>query len=201
VSLRSRHLGSLDGLRALAVAAVVAYHLNLPWARGGFLGVDLFFVLSGFLITSLLLDERSETGGIDLVGFWRRRARRLLPALYVMLIVVCMWPLVTNRLGIYAWSSVNLATLRAYGVSSIFYVTNWVVIASGRTYFAQFSAPSPLAHTFSRLGSLVHGDVAELGLKALLVSGIERPAHSAMGCSGPPDLARMADPSFPGERS
>ena len=149
VSLRSRHLNGLDGLRALAVGAVVAYHLNLPWARGGFLGVDLFFVLSGFLITTLMLEERSESGRIDMVSFWRRRARRLLPALYLMLAVVCLWPLATNIVGIYNWSSINLATLRSYGISSVFYVTNWVVIATGRSYFTQFSTPSPLAHTWS----------------------------------------------------
>jgi peptidoglycan/LPS O-acetylase OafA/YrhL len=147
--LRTRHLGALDGLRALAVGAVVLYHLSLPWARGGFLGVDLFFVLSGFLITSLLLEERSESGRIDMVAFWRRRARRLLPALYLMLIVVCLWPLVTNLLGIYAWSSVNLGTLRDYGISSVFYVTNWVVIRSGHSYFELFALPTPLSHTWS----------------------------------------------------
>jgi peptidoglycan/LPS O-acetylase OafA/YrhL len=147
--LRTRHLDALDGLRAIAVGAVVLYHLSLPWARGGFLGVDLFFVLSGFLITSLLLEERSESGRIDLVAFWRRRARRLLPALYLMLIVVCLWPLVTNVLGIYAWSSVNLSTLRDYGISSVFYVTNWVVISSGHSYFELFALPTPLSHTWS----------------------------------------------------
>ena len=72
-------------MRALAVAAVLAYHAGLPWARGGFLGVDAFFVLSGYLITSLLLSEWRSRGGIGLIAFWSRRARRLLPALFLML--------------------------------------------------------------------------------------------------------------------
>src|SRR5260370_23660499 len=76
---------ALDGLRAAAVVAVLLYHGDVAWARGGFLGVDAFFVLSGFLITSLLLAEWQTTGGIDLPDFWRRPARRLLPALFLVL--------------------------------------------------------------------------------------------------------------------
>src|SRR5437016_4078474 len=76
---------ALDGLRAAAVVAVLLYHGDVAWARGGFLGVDAFFVLSGFLITGLLLAEWQTTGGIDLPHFWRRRARRLLPALFLVL--------------------------------------------------------------------------------------------------------------------
>ncbi|HLK42508.1 MAG TPA: acyltransferase family protein, partial [Thermoleophilia bacterium] len=75
-----RHETALDGLRGLAVAGVVAYHLGVPGARGGFLGVSLFFTLSGFLITNLLLAERAGTGSVRLGSFWARRARRLLPA-------------------------------------------------------------------------------------------------------------------------
>ena len=71
---------ALDGLRAFAVLSVFAYHLDAGWARGGFLGVDTFFVLSGFLITSLLVGEWARRGGISFAGFWARRARRLLPA-------------------------------------------------------------------------------------------------------------------------
>jgi peptidoglycan/LPS O-acetylase OafA/YrhL len=97
----------------------------------------------------LLLEERTETSRVDLVAFWRRRARRLLPALYFMLTVVCLWPLLMNRLGNYGWSSINLGTLRNYGISSLLYVTNWVVIATRQLYFAQFALPSPLAHTWS----------------------------------------------------
>ena len=92
MGLRQNHLSGLDGLRALAVASVVAYHLNYGWARGGYLGVDLFFVLSGFLITTLLLEEHLSTGRIALLSFWGRRARRLLPALYLVVAVVVAFP-------------------------------------------------------------------------------------------------------------
>src|ERR687886_2507200 len=90
---RSPRLGyrpALDGIRALAVVAVFAYHARLPWARAGFLGVDVFFVLSGYLITSLLLAERRREGRIDLRRFWFRRARRLLPAVVVLLAAVAV---------------------------------------------------------------------------------------------------------------
>src|SRR5687767_16010557 len=79
------HVPALDGVRALAVAGVVLYHAGVAWMPGGFLGVDVFFVLSGFLITSLLLAERNATGRIDLRRFWIRRARRLLPAAFLVI--------------------------------------------------------------------------------------------------------------------
>ena len=84
----SAGIPALDGVRALAVALVLADHGGIPGVSGGFIGVDVFFVLSGFLITSLLLDELGRTGAIDLPGFWVRRARRLLPALIVMVLAV-----------------------------------------------------------------------------------------------------------------
>src|SRR5919201_690581 len=80
---RLPHLPSLDGLRALAVIAVLLYHADLSWIPGGFLGVDVFFVISGYLITSLLLAEWHGRGRIDFKAFWLRRARRLLPALFL----------------------------------------------------------------------------------------------------------------------
>src|SRR5689334_13985595 len=83
------YVAALDGLRALAVAAVLLYHGGVPAAPGGFLGVDVFFVLSGFLITSLLLAERGASGAVDLARFWLRRARRLLPACFAV-ILVCL---------------------------------------------------------------------------------------------------------------
>jgi peptidoglycan/LPS O-acetylase OafA/YrhL len=149
-SLRHHHLGGLDGLRALAVLAVVAYHLGFGGARGGFLGVDIFFVLSGFLITTLLLEEHHETGRISLGAFWARRARRLLPALFVMVAVVCVFPLVAARLGHPAAAAgVDLGALRASAIATLAYVANWHAIVAGNSYFAQFSAPSALAHTWS----------------------------------------------------
>jgi|GEM_PF-4595428 len=86
-----RYMAGLDGLRALAVFAVIAYHLNLAWAPGGLLGVDVFFVLSGYLITDLLVAQWNRSGRLNLKDFWLRRARRLLPALLVMLMVVAAW--------------------------------------------------------------------------------------------------------------
>ena len=138
----SEYLPAIDGLRAVAVAAVVAYHLGLPWARGGFLGVDLFFVLSGFLITGLLLREREQTGRIDLAHFYRRRARRLLPALFLMLAAVSAWVAATG-------TAADVTSLRADAVAAVGYVANWRLVLSHSGYFAQFSAPSPLRHAWS----------------------------------------------------
>ena len=86
-----RYMPGLDGLRAIAVLAVIAYHLGLSWARGGLLGVGVFFTLSGYLITDLLLGQWAAGGRLRLANFWLRRARRLLPALFVMLVVVMAW--------------------------------------------------------------------------------------------------------------
>ena len=91
---RLTYLPGVDGLRALAVLAVLLYHAELPWIRGGFLGVDVFFVISGYLITSLLLTEWSQRGRIDLPAFWLRRARRLLPALFLLMAVTLVFAVV-----------------------------------------------------------------------------------------------------------
>ncbi|MHB8330005.1 MAG: acyltransferase family protein, partial [Acidimicrobiales bacterium] len=135
---------ALDGLRALAIAGVIAYHLGLSWARGGYLGVDLFFVLSGFLITGLLFEEWTERGRIDLRAFWGRRARRLLPGLLVMLSVVC----VAAGAGVLG-GVLDLSALRADALATVGYVANWHEISAHQSYFTQFSAPSPLQPTWS----------------------------------------------------
>ncbi|MDL1898352.1 acyltransferase [Anaerolineae bacterium CFX7] len=88
---RSGYLPGLDGLRALAILAVLVYHADLVWLPGGFLGVEVFFVVSGYLITLLLRNEYRKHGAIRFGNFWRRRARRLLPALFVMLAAVLVW--------------------------------------------------------------------------------------------------------------
>jgi peptidoglycan/LPS O-acetylase OafA/YrhL len=132
----------LDGLRAFAVGAVIAYHLGYQWAGGGFLGVDTFFVLSGFLITSLLLRERAGSGRISLSGFWSRRARRLLPAVFLLLIVVVVY-------GSTVLNAFELDQLRGDAVASLFYVANWHFIATGQNYFNLFLTPSPLQHLWS----------------------------------------------------
>ncbi|MCT7657419.1 acyltransferase family protein [Mycobacterium deserti] len=132
---------ALDGIRAVAVALVLADHGGIPGLSGGFLGVDVFFVLSGFLITSLLLDERARTGRIALRDFWIRRARRLLPALLVMVLAV-----VAAR---DVFSPEATATLRDDAVAAFFWVSNWAFVAQRTDYFAQGAPPSPLQHTWS----------------------------------------------------
>ncbi len=133
---------ALDGLRAIAVLGVMFYHAGLPFFRGGFLGVDLFFVLSGYLITTLLLVERRRTGSIDMKSFWRRRAKRLLPALFLMLVAVAAY----NATAV---AAEERRVLRDHGIATLFYVGNWWQIANGQSYFAQFANPSPLQHTWS----------------------------------------------------
>jgi peptidoglycan/LPS O-acetylase OafA/YrhL/lysophospholipase L1-like esterase len=140
---RGEHLGyrpALDGLRAVAVVAVMLYHGGVPWAAGGFLGVDIFFVLSGFLITSLLVKEWTRTGRIGLRAFWLRRARRLLPAMLLVLLAV----------GAYSAAAPRPASqVRGDSLATLGYVSNWWFMVSGQSYFAQFVEPSPLRHTWS----------------------------------------------------
>ncbi len=136
-----RGIPALDGVRAVAVALVLADHGGVPGLSGGFLGVDVFFVLSGFLITSLLLDELSGAGRIGLAGFWIRRARRLLPALIVMVLAV-----VAAR---DLFPSEATATMRDDAVASFFWISNWAFVAQKTDYFSQGVTPSPLQHTWS----------------------------------------------------
>ncbi len=134
-------LPALDGLRGLAVIGVLLFHAD-GLLRGGYLGVDLFFVLSGFLITRLLLVEHTTHGSIDLKVFWFRRARRLFPAVLALMLAV----------AIYAWTIAEpseLAGLRADGLSTLAYVANWRAIFAQRSYWDLFTAPSPLEHTWS----------------------------------------------------
>jgi peptidoglycan/LPS O-acetylase OafA/YrhL len=132
----------LDGLRAFSVTAVILYHLDYSWAGGGYLGVDAFFVLSGFLITTLLLGEHAATGRVSLGGFWGRRARRLLPALFLLLVVVVLYASTVM-------TALQLDELRGDAVASLFYVANWHFIATDQSYFALLVAPSPLQHLWS----------------------------------------------------
>ncbi len=137
----SQSIPALDGIRAVAVALVLADHGGIPGLSGGFLGVDVFFVLSGFLITSLLLDELDRTGRIGLRGFWIRRARRLLPALIVMVLAV-----VAAR-DLFPPEAV--AALRDDAVASFFWIANWAFVAQKADYFSHGATPSPLQHTWS----------------------------------------------------
>ncbi len=136
-----RYMPGLDGLRALAVLAVIAYHEQFGWAPGGLLGVGVFFTLSGFLITSLLIEQWSARGKINLGDFWLRRARRLLPALFVMLAVVTAWITIADR--------ARLASLRGAVGAAAGYFSNWYLIAENQSYFAEFAPPAPLDHLWS----------------------------------------------------
>jgi peptidoglycan/LPS O-acetylase OafA/YrhL len=128
-------------VRAVAVALVLAGHGGIPGMSGGFIGVDVFFVLSGFLITSLLLDELGRSGRIDLGDFWIRRARRLLPALVVMVLAVAA--------GRKFFSPEAVAGLRDDAVAAFFWAANWMFVADKTDYFTQGAPPSPLQHAWS----------------------------------------------------
>src|SRR5919106_2330346 len=136
-----RYMAGLDGLRAIAVLAVIAYHLNPAWAPGGLLGVGVFFTLSGYLITDLLLGQREATGRLQLDEFWLRRARRLLPALFLMLAVVVAWVTLLDRS--------LLPGLRGDVLAAVGYVSNWWNILREASYFARFGPPPPLDHLWS----------------------------------------------------
>jgi len=131
----------LDGLRAIAVLTVIAFHEQFSWAPGGLLGVGVFFTLSGYLITDLLLGRWTATGRLKLADFWLRRGRRLLPALFVMLIVVTAWVTVADR--------VRLGSLRGAVAAAATYSSNWYLIGVNQSYFARFAPPEPLDHLWS----------------------------------------------------
>ena len=137
----SPYLPGLDGIRAIAVLSVIVFHLNFSWASGGLLGVQVFFVLSGYLITDLLVAEYRRTRGSRLAQFWIRRARRLLPALFVVLFVTVGWATLFDRS--------QLDALRSDLPSGIFYFSNWWFIFHHVSYFAKFGPPSPLGHLWS----------------------------------------------------
>ena len=133
------YVPALDGIRALAVLAVMTYHFGGSWLPGGFIGVDVFFVLSGFLITTLLVE--ASPGRFSLARFWLRRGRRLFPALALMLMAVCVYALTTPVL--------EQSTIRGQGVATLFYVNNWWLLHTGVSYFDAYQSPSPLLHTWS----------------------------------------------------
>lgn len=137
---RVGYLPGLDGLRGLAVAAVIVYHANKSWLAGGFLGVEVFFVISGYLITVLLIAERERDGGVALGQFWLRRARRLLPALALTLLAVTLHAAVFAR--------DELGQLRGDVVAGLTYIMNWFQIWSGSSYFSELEFV-PLRHLWS----------------------------------------------------
>jgi peptidoglycan/LPS O-acetylase OafA/YrhL len=137
---RVPYLPGLDGMRALAVVAAMVYHANPSWLPGGFLGVEVFFVISGYLITLLLIAEKERTYAIDMRQFWVRRARRLLPALFTMLIALTIWAALFER--------DVLGKLRGDVISAVLYVANWYQIWTGAGYTASNDF-APLRHLWS----------------------------------------------------
>ena len=134
------YVPGLDGLRAIAVLAVIVYHANPAWLGGGFLGVEVFFVISGYLITLLLIAERERTGTVTLGDFWLRRARRLLPALFTLLVGTVTW--------VALFDAERLGKLRGDVVAGFLYVSNWFQVWTGSSYTsgAEFA---PLRHLWS----------------------------------------------------
>lgn len=135
------YIPALDGIRTLAVAAVVLYHLNPSLVPGGMQGVTVFFVLSGYLITRLLLSEHKGTGRIDLKGFWQRRLRRLVPAIVTVIVATAALCTLFNH--------VMLTKMRPDIIPSALFVNNWWQIFNQQSYFNAIGDPSPLTHFWS----------------------------------------------------
>lgn len=141
VKSHQKYFPALDGIRALAVIAVIFYHMGIPGVSGGLLGVGIFFTLSGYLITGLLLKEYQKKGAIDLVGFWIRRLRRLMPTLIAVLAAVILTEVITG--------AENLQKILWTAFSGLLYFANWATIAQGQSYFDRFAPPGPLDHLWS----------------------------------------------------
>jgi peptidoglycan/LPS O-acetylase OafA/YrhL len=135
-------ISALDGLRAVALLIIMGYHFGVGWLQGGFFSLDIFYVLSGYLITGLLLSEFAKRGRIKLSAFWLRRARRLLPALLIVLVVVTLMVRLAEPAGLYPGFRMN-------ALSALFYFSNWWQIHASGNYFVVTGAPSPLTHTWS----------------------------------------------------
>ncbi len=138
---RLGYLPGLDGVRALAVLAVLVYHADAAWLPGGFLGVEVFFVVSGYLITALLLSEYRTDHTVDLKKFWHRRARRLLPALFAFILAVLVYAVI--------FLPDEVTGLRADALSAFTYSTNWYLILAQKSYFEMVGRPSLLRHLWS----------------------------------------------------
>lgn len=136
-----RYMPGLDGLRAMSVLAVIGYHLDLEWAKGGLLGVGMFFVLSGYLITDQIIFEYKTKNKLSILKFWMRRLRRLLPAMVCMLLLVALWLSMTDFS--------RLQALEGDFLSSLFYMNNWYLIFNEVSYFESFGPASPIGHLWS----------------------------------------------------
>ncbi|MEN9856917.1 MAG: hypothetical protein RLZZ222_64 [Actinomycetota bacterium] len=136
-----QYIPAIDGLRALAVIAVMFYHLGFSWIPGGFLGVDLFFVISGYVITRMLLDSIAQSGGLDLRGFYLARLRRLLPALLFML--------TTTVIAVGIWAPDTIKRLLIDTPFALTGTINWWLVANEQDYFESIGRPPLLQHTWS----------------------------------------------------
>ena len=136
-----QHIPAIDGLRAIAVAAVIFYHLGFSWIPGGFLGVDLFFVISGYVITRLLLDSIARSGGLDLRGFYKARARRLLPPMIFMIVVTAFY--------ITIWAQDSVRRFLSDVFFSLTGTMNWWLVFKEQDYFEAIGRPPLLQHTWS----------------------------------------------------
>ena len=205
----SARIDGLDGIRALGVIAVVLYHTDLSWSpAAGFLGVDVFFTLSGFLITALLLREYRATHRIDLRQFYLRRARRLLPAMWLLLLLATAAGLLVSH--------DTIEGLRGDVPAAFLYVSNWWQIYHGQSYFELIGRPAPLQHLWSLsieeqfyivwpallIYLLARGRVQLLARESLATpssrwpSAWRSPAPSPRGCgSSPPGTATRPTPT------
>ncbi|SDN38296.1 acyltransferase family protein [Bacillus sp. OK048] len=138
---KRRYMPGIDGLRAIAVIGVILYHLNIPWFQGGFSGVTVFFVISGYLITDILIDEWNNNNKINYLRFMVRRFRRLAPALLFMIFIVTVWVILTNH--------PSFEKLRSDLLPSLLYLTNWWYIFHEVSYFESFGPASPFTHIWS----------------------------------------------------
>ena len=136
-----QHIPAIDGLRAIAVTAVIFYHLGFQWIPGGFLGVDLFFVISGYVITRLLLDSIARSGGLDLRGFYKARARRLLPPMVFMIVVTAFY--------ISIWAQESVKRFLTDTPFSLTGAMNWWLVFKEQDYFEAIGRPPLLQHTWS----------------------------------------------------
>jgi peptidoglycan/LPS O-acetylase OafA/YrhL len=187
------HLRGLDGIRALSVLAIIAFHTGLNSVPGGFYGVDSFFVLSGFLITSLLLKEWGGSGTIRLRRFWAGRARRLLPALFLLVATIGIVLAVLPRL-------LQTPHLLGDAVSTIFYFSNWYSVHGGVTYFTVSSQPSPLLHTWSLAIEEQFYLVWPLVVLAVLKIGTSRRARCSRRSRRPAEAGHRVVPVLGGGR-
>jgi peptidoglycan/LPS O-acetylase OafA/YrhL len=138
----TQRITALDGLRGLALLIIMGYHFGVGWLQGGFFSLDIFYALSGYLITGLLLSEYRKRDAIKLSAFWLRRARRLLPALAIVLVAVTFMVRFAEPAGLYP-------NFRWSALSALFYFSNWWQIAASGNYFVATGAVSPLTHTWS----------------------------------------------------